>query len=122
MEYNNGSDKRQYLRYEVLDYALVYSECYDEPIRSVVVDIGLGGLQIRARQPLELGSLVLLKIGNMEHPPVTIRGEVRYNQAVAGSDLYSLGIRFMPENHEERTDVAEYVHSVFQRQADLLIS
>ena len=122
MDINNGSDKRQYLRYEVLDYALVYSDAYDEPIRSVVVDIGLGGLQVRARQFLELGSIVLLKIGNMEHPPVTIRGEVRYNQGLPGSDLYSLGIRFMPESHEERTEVAEYVHSVFQRQADLLIS
>ena len=115
-------DKRQYLRYEILDYALVYGENYAEPIRSVVVDLGLGGLQIRCRENIPAGEIVNLKIGNMEHPPINIRGEVRYTQSVNNSDLFSVGIRFMPETHEDRIAMAEYVHAVFQRQADMLTS
>jgi len=116
-----ANDQRQHLRYEVLDYALIYTET-EEPIRSVVVDIGLGGLQVRTRQSLPNGTPCNLKIGNMEHPPVSIRGEVRYVQPIAGCELFSVGIRFVPESHQQRADVAEYVHSVFQRQAETLIS
>jgi c-di-GMP-binding flagellar brake protein YcgR len=119
MDYSN--EQRQHLRYEVLDYALIYTDA-EEPIRSVVVDIGLGGLQVRTREPIPNGTSCDLKIGNMEHPPVSIRGEVRYVQPVPGCELYSVGIRFLPESHQQRADVAEYVHSVFQRQAETLIS
>ena len=43
-EINN--DKRRYIRYEVLDCARVLVDGHD-PFQSVVVDIGLGGLQLR---------------------------------------------------------------------------
>jgi c-di-GMP-binding flagellar brake protein YcgR len=119
MEQQN-SDKRRYLRYEVLDYALVQVEGDSIAKRSVIVDIGLGGLQLRMRDELPLGTICILNVGNLEHQPVVIRGEVRHTAVVEGSDLFSIGVRFMPENHEQRSAVAEYVHSVFQRQADML--
>lgn len=114
-------DNRRYARYEILDYALVESEHLPEPVRSVIVDIGLGGLQLRAKAKLPVGSQCMLKLGNMEDVPVAIRGEIRHADPVDGSDLIACGVKFVPENHEERTIVAEYVHSIFQRQADHLI-
>lgn len=118
----NNMDNRRYARYEILDYALVESDHFQEPIRSVIVDIGLGGLQLRSKVALPVGTQCLLKLGNMESAPVTIRGEIRHIQPVEGSDLVACGVKFVPENHEERSTVAEYVHSVFQRQADNLIN
>lgn len=118
----SNMDNRRYARYEILDYAMVVSDHITEPVRSVIIDIGLGGLQLRSRASLPVGSQCLLKLGNMESAPVTIRGEIRHITPVDGSDLFSCGVRFVPETHEERTTVAEYVHSVFQRQADQLIS
>ena len=114
------ADQRRYSRYEVLDYAIVDVDGDPEPIRSVIVDIGLGGLQLRAKKPLNVGTNCRLCVGNLESKPFEIRGEVRHAQQVTGSDLYAIGVRFVPENHDERTTVAEYVHSVFQRQADFL--
>lgn len=121
MGQENLSEKRRDLRYEVLDYAMVYGPAEAEPIRSVIVDIGLGGLQIRSRAALPVGSICQLNIGNLDSHPIKIRGEVRHSQKVKDSDLYASGIKFLPETHDERSTVAEYVHSVFQRQADLLL-
>jgi hypothetical protein len=112
-------ESRKDLRYEVLDYALVFGSEDHEPVRSVIVDIGLGGVQIRSRASLPVGSVCMLNIGNLDSAPISIRGEVRHSQPVVGSDLFATGIKFMPETHDEKSTVAQYVHSVFQRQSDL---
>ena len=120
MDAHNISDKRRDVRYEILDYAMVYDSAESEPVRCVIVDIGLGGLQLRSRDELAVGGTCLMNIGNLDTSPIRIRGEVRHSQKVKGSELFASGIRFIPETPEERTTVASYVHSVFQRQADLL--
>ncbi|MBS1717198.1 MAG: PilZ domain-containing protein [Armatimonadetes bacterium] len=120
MNSHYGIDQRRYIRYELLDYALVHVKGAANPIRAIIVDIGLGGLQLRSRDPIPVGQIVEIRMGNVENEPVAIRGEVRHSQQVPASDLVASGIRFVPSNHEERRAVAEYVHQVFQRQADLL--
>ena len=114
-------DKRQGIRYEVLDYAMVYQTEEPEPIRSIIVDIGLGGLQIRSKDSLPVGAICHLNVGNLDAAPLRIRGEVRHSNRVTGSNLFATGIKFLPETHDERSSVAEYVHSVFQRQTDRLV-
>lgn len=114
------NDKRRYIRYEVLDYACIRVD-EGEAVHAVIVDIGLGGLQVRTRATFELGSLCTIEIGREDQAPMVFHGEVRHFAPVADTDLHGVGIRFKPKDHPERLAVAEYVHSVFQRQCELLI-
>jgi len=120
LSYSKASDKRRYLRYEMLDYALVYCDSPDA-IRGVIVDIGLGGLQIRSKSNLNLGAPCRIHIGRSHGDPLVLAGEVRHTGEIDGSDLVAIGIRFVPETHDERLAIAEYVHGVFQRQCDKLL-
>ena len=113
-------DQRKYIRYEVLEYALVYAAASLEPLHVVIVNIGLGGLQLRSRDRLPVGERCQFHVGMIDRPPLILPGEVRHCVPVPGSDLVSTGVRFQPRTHEERLAIAEYVHSVFQRQCDLL--
>lgn len=120
MDYSNASDKRRFLRYEVLDYAQV-NDGLGEPMNAVIVDIGLGGLQLRAKHTIPVGSRIRMQIGRLHQEPLQLLGEVRHTCEVDNSDLISSGIRFCPETHEDRLSIAEYVHAVFQRQCDKLL-
>lgn len=115
------SDQRRFLRYEVVDYAVASTGAGHLGFNAVVTDIGLGGLQLRARQGVVIGTPIRIQVGRIDLPPLSLRGEVRHCETVPGSDLYAIGIRFMPKAHEERMAIAEYVHGVFQRQCDLLM-
>jgi hypothetical protein len=120
LSYSKATDKRRFLRYEMLDYALAYtSGC--EAINSVIVDIGLGGVQLRSKEALPVGAVCQIHIGRSEGDPLVLAGEVRHSKLVPNSDLVSSGIRFCPHTHEERLAIAEYVHGVFQRQCDKLL-
>lgn len=114
------TDKRRYLRYEVLDYAVVFPDDGGDSCQTVIVDIGLGGLQIRSRTELPVGCKCRLHVGRLDKNPLVLRGEVRHTAAIKNSDLISTGIRFLPESHEERLAIAEFVHAIFQRQCDML--
>ena len=105
----------------MLDYALVYSEDGGEPIKAVVVDIGLGGLQLRSKGELEVGNVCKIHIGRVDGAPLVLAGEVRHSGKVGDSELVATGIKFCPDTHEERLAIAEYVHCVFQRQCDKLL-
>ncbi len=120
LSYSQASDKRRFLRYEMLDYALAYVDG-QEPIKAVIVDIGLGGLQLRSKELLPVGNICKIHIGNLQGEPLVLSGEVRHCSQVEDSDLIATGIRFCPENHKERLAIAEYVHGVFQRQCDKLL-
>lgn len=113
-------DQRRYLRYEVLHFATVFTETA-EPSHCVVIDIGLGGLQYRTREALAIGSVVTLSIGRSDElPPLTIRAEVRHCQSIPDSDLFAVGLRFVPGDQVERMAIASHVHDVFRRQCELM--
>ncbi len=120
MGYSKASDKRRYLRYEVLDYCLVFAASND-PVNSVIVDIGLGGIQLRSKETLPVGSICRVEIGRLHQSPIVLAGEVMHSALVDQTELVASGIRFCPEAHEERLAIAEFVHSVFQRQCDKLL-
>lgn len=113
------NDKRRYIRYEVLDCARVEISGH-EPFQSIVVNIGLGGLQLRARNGADQGAACVVTVGRAESEPLDLPCEVRHCVPVNGSGLHSLGLKFVPRSHNERIAIAEFVHSVFQRQCDLL--
>lgn len=113
-------DQRRYLRYEVLHFATVYADGF-EPFSCVVIDIGLGGLQYRTRQPLSSGALVHVSVGRSDEiPPLMVRAEVRHCFAIADSELYAVGLKFVPSDQRERMAVASHVHDVFRRQCELM--
>ncbi|MBI1755586.1 MAG: PilZ domain-containing protein [Fimbriimonas ginsengisoli] len=115
-------DQRKHPRYEALEYALLWLDGEADPIRAVIIEIGLGGLQIRARGEAEAGAKGLIQIGTEEAKQLPLRCEVRYCQPANGSGLFAIGVKLRPRGHEERTVVAALVHAAFQRQADRLIS
>jgi hypothetical protein len=115
-----NTDKRRYIRYELLDYAVMTIEGQTETVNVVITDIGLGGIQIRTKALLNSGGRCVIQVACDKGETLDLRGEIRHISPVSNSDLFSAGVRFVPENHEERMSVAEFVHQVFQRQAEEL--
>jgi c-di-GMP-binding flagellar brake protein YcgR len=115
-------DVRRYARFEMLEYALVFFQNEEEAVRAVIVDIGLGGLQIRTRNLLPIGESCIIQVAVDDGDPLELRGEVRHSTQVADSEIYASGFRFVPETHEERMAIANYVHAVFLRQGERAVS
>ncbi len=104
----------------MLDYALVFDGS-KEPIKAVVVDIGLGGLQLRSKERFSIGARCRIHIGRASGEPLILNAEICHSSMVQDSELAASGVRFCPETHEDRLAIAEYVHGVFQRQCDKLL-
>ena len=122
MSNNHGNDQRRHVRYELIDFALLESDTLADPIRCVIVDVSLGGLQIRSKCALPVGRECYLRIARLGKKPIRIRGEVRHSGVVKGADLIASGFRFLPEDQDERVEIMEYVHSVFVRRTELVAS
>ena len=112
-------DNRRFARFELLECAMVYVGNEDDPIRVVIADIGLGGVQLRSKEPIPGDLPLVLHIGRDNNEPLEIKGRTQYCHP-GEEPLYVTGFCFMPETHEERLAVAEYVHGVFQQQFDAL--
>jgi hypothetical protein len=104
----------------MLDYATVFPAS-GESISAVIVDVGLGGLQLRSKEPLELGEEFSLVIGRNDEMSLTMHCVVRNCRPIDG-ELHAVGVNFRPHSHDERIAIAEYVHTVFQRQGEKLVS
>ena len=114
-------DKRRYLRYEILDYAVVYFDGLSQGVNTVIADISLGGVQLRSKAPLPVGETCTIRVGSDSEAPLGLRAEVRHSKVMEDGELFTSGLRFIPETHADRMAIAEYVHSVFQRQCDNLL-
>lgn len=115
-------DQRVHSRFEYVECAMVYDGVDAEPYRAMLVDIGLGGVQLRSKEVLPLSKPVELKIGQNGKAPLAVRGVVRYCHPCEDDGMFVSGFKFAPESHEERMAIAEYVHGVFQRQWQALAS
>lgn len=115
------ADTRRYARFHIMEYALIQRQDAHDTLRSVVVDVGLGGIQVLARHQLRVGDVCYVTIARPDGSRMTVPGEVRFSTPTPGSGgLYATGMRFKPETHEEKSELVDYVHGVFQRQADQL--
>ena len=113
---NEQGDLRLYARFEYVECAMVYAEGELEPYRAMLIDIGLGGVQLRSKDMLPVDRPMTMKIGQDGRAPLNIKGYVRYCHPTEDDGMFVSGFKFAPEGHEERVQVAEYVHGVFQRQ------
>lgn len=116
------SDRRRHSRFELLDYAIMTKPDTAESIRSVIVDISLGGLQVRSREPFESGAKYAIVVGRGDDKdPITIHAEARHSKPIEDTDLFSTGFRLTPDSAIERIEWVEYVHAIFKLQGELLI-
>jgi len=122
MGFQANIDKRRYLRYDLLDYAMAFPENDAVGIRSVIADVGLGGLALRTHEPLEVGEKLRLVVGRGSGHSITIKGVIRHVHVNEESRLYAIGVQFQPESHDERVTIAQYVHEIFQRRCDVVAS
>jgi c-di-GMP-binding flagellar brake protein YcgR len=111
-----NSDLRLYARFEHVECAMVYEQGDAEPHRAMLVDIGLGGVQLKTKQALPIGTPLTLQLGQDDKAPLVATGHVRYCYPEGDEDFYISGFKFTPVSHEERVAIAEYVHGVFQKQ------
>ena len=121
-EKSQQTDQRRHARFELLDYALLSgdSEQQSDHERAVVVDVSLGGLQIRSKAKFSEGEVYRLKVGRTGGEPLEVVAEVRYSIPVEDSDLCATGFKVKPEHNEQRIAWVDYVHAVFQSQGEFL--
>lgn len=110
-------DRRSGARFELLEYALITAGDSSQA-RSVVVDVSLGGLQVRSRHRFPSGSRVTLSIGQLSAPPLDLMAEVRYSEPIPDTDLFSTGFRILIPEASQRIKWGDYVHKVFLEQKD----
>jgi c-di-GMP-binding flagellar brake protein YcgR len=110
-----NTDLRFYARFEYVECVMIYDSEETEPYRAMLVDIGLGGVQLRSKEPLPTDRLLTIQLGQDGQKPLEMKGNARYSSPDE-EGMYITGFKFAPESHEERVTVAEYVHGVFQRQ------
>lgn len=99
---------------------MLYPKGSSEPLRAVLADIGLGGVQLQTRVPLPVNEPSRLHVGRDGSSPLEISGAVVYSHSMGDDGLFVSGFKFLPASHEERVAVAEYVHGIFQREWDEL--
>ena len=115
------ADLRLYARFEYQNGAALYKEGDEaNPIRVTVVDIGLGGVQLSSKQVLPVAKKLTLQVGKVNEP-IRFGGIVRYSNKCNDGTFLS-GFKFLPDTHDERVQIAEFVHEVFHRQWELLAS
>ncbi len=115
------SDLRRHTRFELFEYAFIHVEGDPQSKRSVLVDVSIGGAQVRTRDQIEVGSTASLQITDGSGEPISVSSEVRYSYAIDGTDLYAIGFRFSPANPEEKAKIVRYVHDFFKAQGELLL-
>jgi hypothetical protein len=116
------SDLRLYARFECIECAILYSSEREEPHRTTLMDIGLGGVQLRSKESLPVDVKLILHIGQNVGPILKLTGKVLYCNPAGSDGMHASGFKFTPESHEERVTIAEFVHEVFQKQWEILAS
>lgn len=103
------------MRYDVLDFAMIFTSDAAEGVRALIVDLGLGGLAVRTNEPVALMEKLRIVIGQTSGTPFEVTGVVRYCEARKDSPLYAVGLQFDPASHEERIRIAKLINYAFQR-------
>lgn len=116
------TDRRQFARFDILEYAVIQRDSDPQASSCVVVDVSLGGLQIRTREAFQPGEQCSITIGRGGVRPVSSRVEVRYVERADDSELYAIGLKFLPTETKDRMAMVDYIHDVFRRQGEMLLS
>ena len=111
--------RRDHDRHEILECALISRPSSNESFRAIIVDVSLGGLQVRSQSPVLTGERLTVKIGRDQGSPMFLHADVRYSRLHPDSGLYASGLKFRPESHEERLAIAKYLNSAALSRAQI---
>ena len=111
-------DNRRHARFGLVEDAIIHPPGKETPIRTLAVEIGLGGLRVRSDTALPVGGAYVVRMGDSGPGSFEVGVEVVYSSNVPGSDEHSSGLRFVGASHDQRAAIAQYVTGVFQRQAE----
>ncbi|MBL8061280.1 MAG: PilZ domain-containing protein [Chthonomonas sp.] len=114
MSEGNGNDGRRFKRWDVFEYALITPEGENSPEPAVIVDLSLGGVQVRGRKQYPAGHTVVITIAQDGEKRITTNAEVRYSHTIDDSDLFSTGFKFVPANMDQRVELVNFIHHRFQ--------
>ena len=113
-------DLRLFARFDCAESARIQSDKVDKAFPAKVVDVGLGGVQLVSRDTVPVDQVMTLRIEREGTVVVKVAGKAKYCTEVHAQGGYVIGFKFMPETHEERVAIAEFVHGIFQRQWEIL--
>jgi len=122
MNQDSYKDMRLYARFELGETALLKSESNDGGFDIEIVDIGLGGVQLRSDKKLPVEVPTTIHIQRDPKTLLVLHGHVRYSNLCDGEKVYVSGYKFSPENMQERVIIAEFVREVFENQWQELAS
>ncbi len=114
MSEGTSNEGRRFKRWDVFEYALITPEGESSPEPSVIVDLSLGGIQVRGRKQYSPGSMVVITIAQDGDKRITTSAEVRYSYVMEESDLFATGFKFVPANMEQRVELVNFIHHRFQ--------
>ncbi len=115
-----STDQRRFPRLPIMECAMIYRDGIAS--RSVMVDVSLGGAQVQTKEEFEVGDLCNLVIGEGSGSPVSIQVECRHSIKQDTKGLFSVGLRFVPANPEQRRQLAQYLNAVIARDGETLLS
>lgn len=112
---NQRNDRRAQTRHIVYEVATLQVEGDDAALRGVLCDVGLGGAQIRLREPLVPGTVFVLAVGRDRETPLRIKSVVRYCRECDDSRAFAAGLEFLPQSEFDQMEVARYVRKTANR-------
>jgi len=115
-----SSENRVYKRWDIFEYALLKQndESLSEP--AIIVDLSLGGLQVRGKRAYKEGEICEVSIIDDKDRQIVTNAEIRYSRPLPDSNIFVTGLRFAPGTTEERVSLVNYIHAKFQANADTL--
>lgn len=113
-------DKRNSDRLEIFEYAIIEDQD-SQTASAVIVDLSLGGMQVRTRDQFMTEESVRVQIYRSGLQPIIVKAEVRYCRNVDDDGMHAVGLRFRPEGMAQRIAIVDFVHGVFKLKGESLL-
>ncbi len=113
-------ERRKEPRLIHFEFAKFYAVQHSVPLSALIVDVSLGGAQIRTRAKCNEGESCRIQIQKDDHGHIEIPGQISYCLETGGSNLYAVGVKFLPVTMGQKNDIANYVHNIFLEQNTFL--
>jgi hypothetical protein len=113
-------DARQHPRFEIFEFATIVVPELTDPVPGVIVDISLGGMQVRSRVMLPVGTVCRLQVGGGDEEAMTLHAQVRHSGRTSRSGLVTSGLLFQPKCAAEKRNYATLLQRVFNHRRDAL--
>ncbi len=111
--FKSSNEGRRHKRWEIFEYALLQREGEESPEPGILVDLSLGGFQVRTKSLFEAGEKCHVVISWPGHENISIAAEVRYSKPMDEEKMHFIGLRFLPDTVDQRVALVNYIHDRF---------